>query len=65
MSTLAGRLPGRIIVVDSPGGGGKIQLAPNPVVGREGDDLLLRNFEGEIYRYPDPGGRLGAGKKAS
>ena len=48
-----------IFVVDAPGGGGKIQLAPDPVAGRDGDDLLLRNFEGEIYRYPDPNGTLG------
>jgi len=41
-------------VVDAPGGGGKIQLLPDAVVGREGDDLLLRNFEGGVYRYPDP-----------
>lgn len=41
-------------VVDGPGGGGKIQLLPDAIVGREGDDLLLRNFEGGIYRYPDP-----------
>jgi lysine 2,3-aminomutase len=48
-----------IFAVDAPGGGGKIQLAPDPVVGRDGDDLLLRNFEGKVYRYPDPGGELG------
>jgi lysine 2,3-aminomutase len=48
-----------IFVVDAPGGGGKIQLAPDPIVGRDGDDLLLRNFEGGVYRYPDPGGTLG------
>ena len=30
--------------------------------GRDGDDLLLRNFEGEVYRYPDPGGTLGSDK---
>jgi lysine 2,3-aminomutase len=47
--------------IDAPGGGGKIQLAPDPVVGRDGDDLLLRNFEGKVYRYPDPGGTLGRG----
>ncbi len=41
-------------VVDAPGGGGKIQLLPDSVVGRDGDDLLLRNFEGNVYRYPDP-----------
>jgi lysine 2,3-aminomutase len=46
-------------VIDAPGGGGKIQLAPDPVAGRDGDDLLLRNFEGDIYRYPDPHGSLG------
>ncbi|MBV9912824.1 MAG: KamA family radical SAM protein [Sinobacteraceae bacterium] len=51
-----------IFAVDAPGGGGKIQLAPDCVVGRDADDLLLRNFEGQIYRYPDPGGRLGAVK---
>ena len=32
------------------------------VVGRDGDDLLLRNFEGNVYRYPDPGGTLGRGQ---
>jgi lysine 2,3-aminomutase len=47
-------------VVDAPGGGGKIPLIPDPVVGREGGDLLLRNFEGGVYRYPDPDGFLGA-----
>jgi lysine 2,3-aminomutase len=51
-----------IFAVDAPGGGGKIQLAPDPVVGRDGDDLLLRNFEGKVYRYPDPGGSLGSDK---
>jgi lysine 2,3-aminomutase len=48
-----------LFVIDAPGGGGKIQLAPDPVVGRDGDDLLLRNFEGKVYRYPDPNGTLG------
>jgi lysine 2,3-aminomutase len=51
-----------MFVVDAPGGGGKILLAPDAVAGREGDDLLLRNFEGRIFRYPDPGGWLGHGK---
>lgn len=43
-----------MFVIDAPGGGGKILMAPDSVVGRDGDDLLLRNFEGQIYRYPDP-----------
>lgn len=41
-------------VIDAPGGGGKIPLQPQYVVGRDGDDLLLQNFEGHLYRYPDP-----------
>lgn len=47
-------------VVDAPGGGGKIPLLPDYMVGRDGDDLLLTNFEGGTYRYPDPQGTLGA-----
>jgi lysine 2,3-aminomutase len=46
-------------VIDAPGGGGKIPLIPEYVAGREGDDLLLVNYEGRLYRYPDPGGELG------
>ncbi len=40
-------------VIDAPGGGGKIPLLPKYVIGRDGDDLLLRNFEGHTYRYRD------------
>jgi lysine 2,3-aminomutase len=43
-------------VIDAPGGGGKIPLTPNYVAGRDGDDLLLMNYEGEVFRYPDPAG---------
>ena len=41
-------------VIDAPGGGGKIPLQVDSVIGRDGDDLLLRNFEGKTFRYPDP-----------
>jgi lysine 2,3-aminomutase len=41
-------------VIDGPGGGGKIPLLPNYYLGRDGDDVLLRNYEGKIFRYPDP-----------
>jgi lysine 2,3-aminomutase len=40
-------------VIDAPGGGGKIPLLPNYAVGREGDCLVLKNYEGRIFRYPD------------
>ncbi len=41
-------------VIDAPGGGGKIPLQPDSVVGRDGDFLVLRNFEGKTFKYPDP-----------
>ncbi len=41
-------------VIDAPGGGGKIPLQPNSVLGRDGDWLLLRNYEGREFRYHDP-----------
>lgn len=40
-------------VIDAPGGGGKIPLLPQTCLGRDGGDILLRNYEGNIYRYPD------------
>ncbi len=43
-------------VIDAPGGGGKIPLMADYVVGREDNDLVLRNYEGREYRYPDNGG---------
>ena len=40
-------------VIDAPGGGGKIPLLPDYYQGREGDDVLLKNYKDKIYRYPD------------
>lgn len=57
MEALRGHTTGYAVptfVIDGPGGGGKIPLSPNYMVGRDGDDILLRNYEGKTYRYPDP-----------
>jgi len=40
--------------VDVPGGGGKIAILPDSQLPREGDRLLLRNYEGRVFRFPDP-----------
>ena len=40
-------------VVDAPGGGGKIPLMPNYVQGYEDDNLVMKNYQGNLYRYPD------------
>jgi len=47
-----------VFVVDAPKGGGKIPIAPDYVAGYDGDDLLLRSFDGDTYRYPDSGERV-------
>lgn len=39
--------------IDAPGGGGKIVLHPDTVLRRAGRDILLTNYEGKEYRYPD------------
>ena len=40
-------------VIDSPGGGGKIPLLPEYYLGKKDGKILLRNFEGKKYYYPD------------
>ena len=40
-------------VIDAPEGGGKIPLLPDYYQGRESDDVVLRNYEGKYFRYPD------------
>jgi len=49
-------------VIDAPGGGGKIPIFPESMVGRDGDDLLISNYQRRVYRYPDPGSKLGLRK---
>jgi lysine 2,3-aminomutase len=44
-------------VIDAPGGGGKVPLSPSYLAGRDGNDVLIRNFRGDVFRYPDPEGR--------
>ena len=39
--------------MDAPGGGGKVPLMPNYVLGHYCDSMVYRNFEGVIGRYDD------------
>ena len=41
-------------VIDGPGGGGKIPIAPNYVVSNENGKYTLRNYAGEQFTYYDP-----------
>ncbi len=40
-------------VIDGPGGGGKIPINPNYVVAQTPDSIVLRNYKGDIYEYPE------------
>lgn len=40
-------------VIDAPNGGGKIRIFPDAIVGKSEGNLLLRNYSGDIYTYPD------------
>ncbi|OPJ57760.1 lysine 2,3-aminomutase [Clostridium oryzae] len=42
-------------VVDAPGGGGKIPVMPNYVISQGYNKVILRNFEGVITTYDEPG----------
>ena len=39
-------------VIDAPGGGGKVALVPEAVLSWDEDEIVFRNYEGKIYRYP-------------
>jgi len=41
-------------VIDGPGGGGKIPLNPEYVITREPGRVMLRNYEGGVFEYPEP-----------
>jgi len=41
-------------VVDAPGGGGKIPLQPDYVVSKGRGKIVLRNYEGRVFEYPEP-----------
>jgi lysine 2,3-aminomutase len=41
-------------VIDAPGGGGKIPVEPDYVISREKGKLVLRNYEGQVFEYPEP-----------
>ncbi len=41
-------------VVDAPGGGGKIPVEPDYVVSRGKGKIVLKNYEGKVFEYPEP-----------
>ncbi len=41
-------------VIDAPGGGGKVPILPEYVQAVTDEEVILRNYAGDIYRYPLP-----------
>ncbi|OGP88462.1 MAG: lysine 2,3-aminomutase [Deltaproteobacteria bacterium RBG_16_48_10] len=41
-------------VIDAPGGGGKIPIEPDYLVSRGKGKIILRNYEGKVFKYPEP-----------
>lgn len=40
-------------VIDAPGGGGKIPLNPDYIISHNDERVILRNYEGKIFEYPE------------
>ncbi len=45
-------------VIDAPGGGGKVPLNPNYVESIDDNEIVFRNYEGQLFRYPLKAGPL-------
>ncbi len=57
MESLRGHTSGYAVptyVVDAPGGGGKIPVAPNYVVSQSAERVVVRNYEGYMSAYTQP-----------
>ncbi len=56
MTQLRGHTTGYAVpqyVIDAPGGGGKVPIAPDYVLSHNPDRVVLRNYEGKIFEYPE------------
>jgi lysine 2,3-aminomutase len=57
MEQLRGHISGLAIphlVIDTPGGMGKVSIGPDYVIERGSDRWVLRNYEGRTVEYPQP-----------
>lgn len=57
MHRLTGFISGYAVpkyVIDAPMGGGKIPINYNYVISRDDREVVMENFRGDIYRYPQP-----------
>jgi lysine 2,3-aminomutase len=43
-------------VIDAPGGGGKVPVNPDYMLMKDEQRVLIRNYEGKVFEYPEPAG---------
>jgi lysine 2,3-aminomutase len=63
MENLRGHTTGYAVpqyVIDAPGGGGKVPVSPGYVVYHDKEKVVLRNYEGRIFEYPEKPGDTSA-----
>jgi lysine 2,3-aminomutase len=56
MEQLRGHTTGYAVpqyVIDAPGGGGKVPINPGYVLSHNADRVVIRNFEGRVFEYPE------------
>jgi lysine 2,3-aminomutase len=56
MEALRGHTSGYAIpqyVIDAPGGGGKIPINPEYILSQDDEQIIVRNFEGRVFQYPE------------
>jgi lysine 2,3-aminomutase len=56
MEALRGHTTGYAVpqfVIDAPGGGGKVPINPDYIVSRNEERVIIRNFEGKTFEYPE------------
>ncbi len=57
MEAIRGHMSGMAVpnlVIDVPGGGGKIPVGPNYILSHGVDRVVVRNFEGKVVTYHEP-----------
>jgi len=56
MKALRGHTTGYAVpqyVIDAPGGGGKVPINPDYILQRNSSRVIIRNFEGKVFEYPE------------
>src|SRR6185503_16334555 len=56
MEQLRGHTTGYAVpqfVIDAPGGGGKVPINPDYVLSKNEERVIIRNFEGKVFEYPE------------